>query len=57
MKPQIIETPKVSIKGQLKSEWIYEVSIFQNSNVNIVRISALKIFTDHILIFAIAYIY
>ena len=30
---------------------------FQNSNENIVRISALKIFTDHILMFAIAYIY
>ena len=44
-------------KGQLKSERIYEVSIFQNSNENIVRISALKFFTDHILMFAVAYIY
>ena len=41
-------------KGQLKSEWIYDVSIFQNSNENIVRISDLKCFTDHILMFAIA---
>ena len=44
-------------KGQLISEWIYEVSIFQNGNKNIVKISGLKIFTDHILLFAIAYIY
>ena len=57
MKPQINETPKVSIKGQLKSEWIYEVSIFINSNENIVRMSALNNFTDHILMLAIAYIY
>jgi hypothetical protein len=28
----------VEIKGQLKSKWIYEVSIFQNSTENIVRI-------------------
>ena len=41
---------KVFTKGQLKSEWIYETSIFQNSNENIVRISAPKIFTDHILV-------
>ena len=36
------------IKGQLKSEWIYEVSIFQISNKNIVKISALNIFKDYI---------
>ena len=44
-------------KGQLKSEWINEVLIFQNSNKDIVRISGLKFFTDHILMFAISYIY
>jgi hypothetical protein len=46
----------VHTKCQLKSELILEVLIFQNSKENIVRISALKFFTDHIL-FTIAYIY
>ena len=41
------------IKGQLKSEWIYEVSIFQSSNINIVKISAWNFFSDHILMFVL----
>ena len=46
-----------SVEGQLNAEWIYEVSIFQNSNKIFVRISALKILPDHLFMFAIAYIY
>ena len=34
------------LKGQLKPEWIYEVSIFQNSNENIVKDFCPDIFID-----------
>ena len=33
-------------KGDLNSKWIYEDIDFQNSNENIVRISASKVFID-----------
>ena len=44
------------LKGQLKPEWIYEVSIFQNSNENIVKDFCPDIFIDSILMFTITYI-